>query len=97
MLKLTSIRQPSAIIPIAMSLAALATVVYHIARFGIAPQPDEGAAAHMWQLLMAGQIPVVVFYAIKWLPRVPGTALPVLALQVVAALSALAPVYYLGW
>ncbi|MGH2435950.1 MAG: hypothetical protein ACRDFA_03035 [bacterium] len=90
-------RQPSAFIPIAMSIAALITVLYHAAMFGIAPQADEGAAAHIWQLLMAGQVPVVAFYAIKWLPRAPRTALQVLALQVGAALAALAPVYWLGW
>jgi hypothetical protein len=90
-------RQPSAFIPIAMSIAALATVLYHIAMFGIAREPDEGAAAHVWQLLMAGQVPIVAFYAIKWLPRAPKTALPVLAIQAGAALAALAPVYYLGW
>jgi hypothetical protein len=80
-----------------MSIAALVTVLYHIAVFGIAREPDEGAAAHIWQLLMAGQVPVIAFYAIKWLPRVPKTALPVLAVQVGAALAALAPVYFLGW
>jgi hypothetical protein len=92
-----STRQPSAFIPIAMSLAALATVLYHMARFGLAPQADEGAAAHIWQLLIAGQIPVVVFHAIRWLPLTPTRALQVLALQVGAALAALAPVYWLGW
>ena len=90
-------RQPSAFIPIAMSIAALATVLYHIAMFGIARETDEGAAAHIWQLLMAGQVPVVAFYAVKWLRRAPRTALQVLALQVGAALAALAPVYWLGW
>lgn len=90
-------RQPSAFIPVAMSIAALITVLYHIAMVGTARQPDEGAAAHIWQLLMAGQVPVVVFYAVKWLPRTPRTALQVLAVQVGAALGALAPVYWLGW
>jgi hypothetical protein len=80
-----------------MSIAALVTVLYHVAMFGIARQTDEGAAAHIWQLLMAGQVPVVAFYAVKWLPRAPGTALQVLAVQVGAALAALAPVYWLGW
>ena len=91
------IKQPSAVIPIVMSTAALATVVYHIVMFGTAPQADEGATAHIWQLLMAGQIPLVVFYAVKWLPRTPRTALPVLAVQIGAALAAAGPVYWLGW
>jgi hypothetical protein len=90
-------RQPIAYIPVAMSIAALVTVLYHIAMFGLARETDEGAAAHIWQLLMAGQVPVVAFYALKWLPRAPTTALQVLALQVGAALTALAPVYWLGW
>ena len=90
-------RRPSVFIPIAMSIAALGTVLYHIAMSGIAPEADEGAAAHIWQLLMAGQVPVVAFYAVKWLPRAPRTALQVLAAQVGAALAALAPVYWLGW
>lgn len=34
-------------IPIAMSILALATVLYHIAMFGTGPQKDEGAAAHI--------------------------------------------------
>ena len=90
-------RQPSASIPIAMSIAALVTVLYHIAMFGTARQTDEGAAAHIWQLLMAGQVPVVAFFVVKWLPRAPRTARQVLALQVGAAVAALAPVYWLGW
>jgi len=89
-------KQPSALIPVAMSLAALATVLFHIAIFGVAREADEGAAAHVWQLLMAGQVPVVAFHAAKWLPKAPGRTLQVLGVQVGAALAALAPVYWLG-
>jgi hypothetical protein len=77
-----------------MSLAALAIVLGHIAMFGAAREADEGTAAHLWQLLMAGQMPVVAFFAVKWVPRTPRQALPILALQAVAGLAALAPVYY---
>ncbi len=90
----TPMKQPSALLPIAMSLAALALVLGHIALFGVVREADEGAAAHLWQLLMAGQAPVVVYFALKWLPRAPGKALRVLALQAVAALAACAPVYW---
>jgi hypothetical protein len=38
-----------------MSLAALVVVFAQIAVAGVARQVDEGAAAHTWQLLMAGQ------------------------------------------
>ena len=92
----SAIKQPSAWIPIAMSLAALVTVLSHIALYGVAREADEGAAAHIWQLLMAGQLPVIAFYAVRWFPRAPGRALWVLAAQAGAALAALAPVYMLG-
>jgi hypothetical protein len=80
-----------------MSLAALAAVFIHIALHGVARQADEGAAAHLWQLLMAAQIPIIAFFAIRWLPQNPKYALAVLALQMLAALAALAPVYLLRW
>ena len=90
-------RTPGAIIPIAMSIGAILTVLYQVVFHGIAAQPDEGALAHIWQILMAGQVPIVAFYAIKWMPQVPKAALQVLAVQIGAALAALAPVYLLGW
>jgi hypothetical protein len=80
-----------------MSLAALATVLIHIARFGVAREADEGTAAHLWEILMAGQLPIIALFAIKWLPKNPKPALAVLALQAVAGLAALAPVFYFGW
>jgi hypothetical protein len=89
--------RPSALIPVAMSGAALATVVVYASMFGTARQADEGTAAHLWQLLMAGQVPIVAFFAIKWLPRKPGPALGVLALQVGAALAAMFPVWWFHW
>ncbi len=35
---------------------------------GLVREPDEGTIAHLWQLLMAGQMPFLAFFAIKWLP-----------------------------
>ena len=93
----TMLKHPSAFLPVGMSLGALAVVFIHIALHGTAPQADDGAAAHIWQILMAAQAPIVLFFAIKWVPQSPGTALPVLALQVVAALAAAAPVFLLRW
>ena len=87
-------KQPSAFLPMAMSLAALALVLVHLAIFGVVREADEGTAAHLWQLLMVGQVPVVAYFALIWLPRSPGKALRVLALQLVAALAACAPVYW---
>jgi hypothetical protein len=64
-------KQPSALLPIGMSLAALALVLAHLAIFGVVREADEGAAAHLWQLLMAGQLPLVLYFAVKWLPHAP--------------------------
>ena len=90
------IKKPSAFLPVAMSFAALATVLGHVAMFGAVREADEGTAAHIWQILMAAQVPIVTFFAIKWLPRAPRQALHILALQVGAALAALAPVFFLN-
>jgi hypothetical protein len=90
------IKRPSAFLPVAMSLAALAVVLFHVAIFGAAREADEGAAAHLWQLLMVAQLPLLLFFAIRWLPRSPKQAMQVMALQAGAAVAALAPVYFLN-
>ena len=89
------LKKPSGFLPIAMSLAASAVVLVHLARFGVTREADEGTSAHIWQLLMAGQAPIVAFFIIRWLPQVPRPTLVVLALQTILALAALAPVYLL--
>jgi hypothetical protein len=91
----TLLKKPSAFSPVAMSLAALATVFVTLATSGIERGGDEGTSAHIFQLLMAAQAPIVAYFAITWLPRAPRQALSVLALQVLAALAALAPVFLL--
>ena len=91
------IRKPSAFLPITMSLAALATVLSQIVMFGVARQADEGTGAHIFQLLMLAQVPILAFFAIMWLPQFPRQALKVLAMQAGAALAAFAPVFFLKW
>jgi hypothetical protein len=96
------VKMPSAFIPMAMSITALAMLggayIFALAtgHGGLVREPDEGAIAHIWQLLMAGQIPVLAFFAIKWLPRAPRPTLYVLALQAGAALASMAPVFFLN-
>jgi len=91
------LKHPSAFLPVAMSLGALATVLMFIALHGTAPQADEGAAAHIWQILMAAQVPIILFFAMRWLPESPRRAVPILGLQIGAALAAMAPVFLLHW
>lgn len=85
-------RSPSAVIPMAMSSVALVTVIVHLLTQDGGPVTDEGTAAHVFQLLIAGQAPFVAFFALKWLPRMPSEAMYVMATQAAAALVALAPV-----
>lgn len=93
----TLLKRPSAFLPVAMSLTALATVLVFLASHGPAPQADEGAAAHIWQLLMVAQVPIMLYFAIRWVPESPREAVPILALQLAAAVAALTPVFLLRW
>ena len=89
-------RKPSAFLPFAMSLAAIMLVAGVVAVYGVVRDPDEGTAAHIWQLLMMGQVPFLATFAIKWLPRERDAALTVLIVNLMAALAAVAPVWFLG-
>jgi hypothetical protein len=88
----TMFRNASAAIPLGMSAGAFITVLVHVVSIGADPAADEGTAAHLFQLLLAGQAPFVAFFALKWLPRKPPEAMFVIATQAAAALFALAPV-----
>ena len=91
------LKRPTGFAPMAMSSAAILIIALHIVRFGTAPQADEGTSAHLWQLLMAAQLPVVALFALKWLPQEPKQAVVVLILQIVGIVAAMAPVAMLGW
>jgi hypothetical protein len=96
----TLLRRPSAFLPVAMSLVALTTLLVALgiglAHGGhIVRERDEGSVTHIWQLLMTAQMPIVLFFAIKWLRRAPGLSVRVLALQAGAWLASCAPVYFL--
>ena len=90
-----TIKHPSAWLPIAMSFAALIVLFVHVALYGFVHEADEGTAAHTFQLLMVGQVPIVAFFVVTCVPRMPRQALQVLALQVGAAFAALVAVFFL--
>ena len=93
----TLMRQPTGYVPMAMSLAAFAMIVWFVAVHGVVHQADEGAQAHVWQLLVAGQVPICAYFASRWLPRARRPAIVVLALQIAAVLLlAVAPLWALG-
>ena len=89
------LRQLSAYLPLAMSLAALTLVLGHAAVYGVVHEADEGTAAHVWQILMAAQLPIVAYFLLKWLPRRPGESLQVLAVLAGTWLANFAAVYWL--
>lgn len=78
------LKQPSAWIPLVMSLAALALILGYVAMFGIVHNQDEGTPAHLFQLIMLAQLPIAGYFAIKWLPKQPKQSLIVLTLQAIA-------------
>lgn len=79
-----------------MSVAAL-ILVYGYFIFSGTPNTggDEGIAARIFQLLLVGQIPIILYFAIKWVPKVPRESLRILVIQVFAALSTLGLVVFL--
>ena len=91
-------KQPSAWIPLAMSLVALTMILGYVAMFGITNRTgggDEGAPARIFQLIMLAQLPIAGYFAIKWLPKQPKQSLIVLALQAVAWIIPIATIMWL--
>lgn len=93
---LTLARKPSALVPLAMSLSAFALVMISVKLLGAHPERDEGAQAHIFQLLIGLQIPLLAFFGFKWLRQDLKTGLSVLGLQIAGIGLALAPVWYFG-
>lgn len=89
------LRQLSALVPLTMSLAALLLVIYQLIA-SPASRPADGSGANAVQLLIVGQAPFIAWFAAKWMPREPGDALLILALQAAAAVAALVPVMFFG-
>ena len=76
----------------ALSVAALAAFVAILVIGHPAREPDEGTGAHLWQLLMAAQLPLAAFFGITWLPVAPRAAGTVFAVQALAISANLAVV-----
>lgn len=94
-MNLELLKKPSAFLPILMSLAGLALVLGHVAIYGIVQEDDEGTPAHVFQLLMVSQAPILIFFAAKWLPREPRKTIIVICLQGLAMLAAFTAVFFL--
>ena len=88
------IKQPSAWLPFSMSAAALGLLVLHLARYGVTHDADEGTSAHLFQILMAGQILFIGYFALRWLPENPRQTIGVVALQIGAMIPPFAVLYW---
>ena len=90
------LRHPSASFPLAMSIMALTLVLGHAAIFGIVHEADEGGPAHIWQILMVAQLPILAYFLFMWLPKHPKDSLLILTLPASTWVAILAAVYWLA-
>lgn len=88
------LKRPSAFLPLTMSCMALAVVLAHLGVAGIGREADEGAAAHVFQILMLAQLPLVALFALRSAPAAPKHAAAILGLQIGAAMIAIFPVWW---
>lgn len=91
----SGVNRVTAVAPLIFSAIALLIVMANIiAR--VPPQPDENASAHIWQLLMAGQLPIIgAFLATSdWRKR---SSRLIFAAQLAAFAAAAIPVWLAGY
>ncbi len=90
------LKKPSAWLPVVASLTLLAAMLIGIEMFGVpVREADEGTGAHLFQIWLALEVLMVVFFAVKWLPQRHMQALLVLTIQIVAALLPMSIVFFL--
>ncbi len=78
--------------PIALSAAAILLLLTALATGWERGLKDEGVVAHLWQISIALQIPLVVLFLATADWRRPGGVAKIFALQVAALGLAMAPV-----
>lgn len=87
------VRVTSASAPLVMSAAAVLLLILALKTgWGAGPPGDEGAAAHLWQLLVGLQLPLIAAFAATADWRRPSGALGILGLQLLGLMLAAAPV-----
>lgn len=81
------LRRPTGFVPLLLSASALALILGYVMLVEPNPSPtgDEGTASRIFQLLLAAQLVVMLFFAVSWLPRAFRAAILVLSLQAAAA------------
>ncbi len=91
-------KYPSAWIPILFSAISLVLTLLTVAITGApqTPPADEGTAAHLFQLWLVLEVLMILFFAVRWLPRSFKAAACVLTVQIVTVIAACSPVFILG-
>lgn len=89
-----SINRVAGTAPIALSFLALLVVTVALVTGSAQGQTDEGAAAHIWQLLMVAQLPLLAVFVATADWKRSSRVVAMLALQALAIGAALAPVAY---
>ena len=80
-------------LPIAMSVVAIGLLILALATgWGKGPPGDEGPAAHLWQLMVGLQAPLILAFLATADWRRPLGILAILGLQVLGLMMAMAPV-----
>ena len=83
------LKKPSAAIPIAISFAAITLVLVHRSLVISGDDSEVAGFSRAFRVILALQIPLILYFLYRWLPRKPNDALRVLALQVGAAFVAI--------
>ena len=85
-----------AILPLLMTFTVVAAGLLQAVHVGgFVREADEGTAAHLFQILMPAQIPIIALFVATQYPRHPRWTLGVLALQVTAFVALVATVFLL--
>jgi len=90
----TQINRWTGVLPVAMSLAALAIVLIAVTTGWERYAADEGTAAHLFQLLIAGEVPLVLLFLLTSERGRMATIIRLAAIQVAAVALALGSVAY---
>ena len=88
----TQINKWAGVLPLSFSALALAVVLYAVATGWERNLPDEGAAAHSFQLLIAAEVPLIALFLWTADRSHPAPVLRRLAVQIAAIMVAMAPV-----
>lgn len=84
------------VLPVVCSIGALALVLGNVAA-GVPPQADEGTAAHLFQLLIVVQFPLVILFMATADWTRPARPLLALLVQALAGAAAMGALYWSGY